>query len=54
MRRFLLFAGAVCFFYQSFSQAVNPRPITMEEYAKAKTFTVKDPDNDTYLKFENA
>lgn len=53
MRRFLLFAGAVCFFYQSFSQAVNPRPITMEEYAKAKTFTVKDPDNDTYLKFEN-
>ncbi|MGI4728055.1 MAG: hypothetical protein ACRYGB_05745 [Janthinobacterium lividum] len=54
MRRLLLFAGALCFFYQSFSQAVNPRPITMDEYVKAKTFTVKDPDNDTYVKFENA
>jgi hypothetical protein len=54
MRRLLLVAGALCFFYQSFSQAVNPRPITMEEYTKAKTFTVKDPDQDTYVKFENA
>lgn len=54
MRRLLLFAGAMCFFYQSFSQAVNPRPITMDEYVKAKTFAIKDPDQDTYLKFENA
>jgi hypothetical protein len=30
------------------------RPITMEEYVKAKTFTVKDLDNDTYVKFNNA
>ncbi|QHS61097.1 Hint domain-containing protein [Chitinophaga agri] len=29
------------------------RPMTMAEYAKAKTFTVKDLDNDTYVKFNN-
>lgn len=38
---------------RGFSQDVNPRPITMEEYDKAKTFDVKDLDNDTYIKFEN-
>ncbi|HEX5170027.1 MAG TPA: Hint domain-containing protein [Cyclobacteriaceae bacterium] len=32
---------------------VNPRPITLEEYEKAKTFQVNDLDNDTYVKFEN-
>jgi hypothetical protein len=32
----------------------NPRPITMQEYQKAKTFLVKDLDKDTYVKFENA
>src|SRR5574339_1221533 len=37
----------------AFSQDVNPLPITMEEYDKAKTFDVKDLDNDTYVKFEN-
>lgn len=37
----------------AFSQDVNPRPITMEEYDKAKTFDVQDLDNDTYIKFEN-
>lgn len=31
-----------------------PRVLTAEEYAKAKTFKVKDLDNDTYVKFENA
>ena len=30
------------------------RPITTAEYVKAKTFTVKDLDNDTYVKFNNA
>ncbi|MBW8688206.1 Hint domain-containing protein [Chitinophaga rhizophila] len=29
------------------------RPMTMAEYTKAKTFTVKDLDNDTYVKFNN-
>lgn len=33
--------------------AVNPRPMTMEEYEKAKQFTVKDLDNDTYVKIDN-
>lgn len=54
MRKLLLLAGVLCFFYQSFSQAVNPRPITVDEYTKAKTFMIKDPDQDTYVKFENA
>ncbi|GAA0533874.1 hypothetical protein GCM10009415_14270 [Chitinophaga japonensis] len=30
-----------------------PRTLSMEEYEKAKTFKVKDLDNDTYVKFEN-
>src|SRR5580693_10572748 len=29
------------------------RTLTMEEYEKAKTFSVGDPDKDTYVKFEN-
>jgi hypothetical protein len=33
--------------------AAAPRVLTAEEYAKAKTFKVKDLDNDTYVKFEN-
>ena len=31
----------------------NPRPLKMEEYEKAKTFTIKNLDEDTYAKFEN-
>ncbi len=27
--------------------------LSMEEYEKAKTFAVKDLDNDSYVKFEN-
>ncbi|HEY1166248.1 MAG TPA: Hint domain-containing protein [Chitinophaga sp.] len=33
--------------------AEAPRVLSAEEYAKAKTFKVKDLDNDTYAKFEN-
>lgn len=33
---------------------VNPRPVTMAEYEKVKTFVIKDLDKDTYAKFENA
>src|ERR1043165_7379415 len=33
---------------------VKPRPLTMAEYEKAKTFVIKDLDNETYVKFENA
>ena len=32
---------------------VNPRPITMAEYDKGKTYQVKDLDKDTYVKFDN-
>ena len=34
-------------------KTVNPRPLTLEEYKKAKAFTIADPDKDTYVKFEN-
>lgn len=34
--------------------APNPRPLTMAEYTKAKTYTIADLDSDTYVKFENA
>ena len=33
------------------AQDVTPRPLTMEEYEKAKSYTVKDLDKDTYVKF---
>lgn len=33
---------------------VNPRPMTMDEYEKAKQFAVKDLDKDTYVKIDNA
>jgi hypothetical protein len=39
-----------------FSQAQEkpaPRSLTPEEYEKAKSFAVKDLDNDTYVKFDN-
>jgi hypothetical protein len=32
----------------------NPRPLKLEEYEKAKTFTIKNLDEETYAKFENA
>lgn len=33
--------------------AQTPHTLSMEEYEKAKTFAVKDLDNDSYVKFEN-
>ncbi len=33
--------------------AETPRVLSADEYAKAKTFKVKDLDNDTYVKLEN-
>lgn len=47
----LLLAGSV---YISRAQTVTPRPLTMAEYTKAKTFSIADLDKDTYVKFENA
>lgn len=39
-------------FFQAMSQTA--KGMTAEQYDKAKTFTVKDLDNDTYVKIENA
>ncbi|WP_162996894.1 Hint domain-containing protein [Mucilaginibacter kameinonensis] len=39
--------------YFAQAQTVNPRPLTMDEYKKAQTFTIANLDNDTYVKFEN-
>lgn len=33
---------------------ITPRPLTLTEYDKAKTFTIADLDRDTYVKFENS
>lgn len=50
----LLFSVAFPMRIVAQQKLVNPRPITMEEYEKAKQFTVKDLDNDTYVKIDNA
>ncbi|MBE7174266.1 MAG: hypothetical protein INR73_27075 [Williamsia sp.] len=48
-----LAAGVLCSQAQEDKATPNPRPITMAEYDKAKTYAVKDLDKDTYVKFEN-
>lgn len=55
MRRCALTALLTCSLIAASAQnnKVQPRPITMVEYEKAKKFTIKDLDNDTYAKFEN-
>lgn len=35
-------------------KTVNPRPLTLAEYTKAKTYTIANLDEDTYVKFDNA
>ncbi|WP_343670000.1 Hint domain-containing protein [Chitinophaga sp.] len=51
MRTLLLSLSCILGMYTAFAQS---RPIRTDEYEKAKTFTVKDLDNDTYVKFNNA
>ena len=68
MRKFLIAAGillAATFTARSQAQAkensqgsnsqidTSARALTMAEYQKAKTFSVGDPDKDTYVKVEN-
>jgi hypothetical protein len=48
----LIVAIAILLTVNLFAQN-KTRAITLDEYQKAKTFTVKDLDNDTYIKFEN-
>lgn len=55
MKKILLIAILLASIQYTFSQEKQPvRGITPAEYEKAKTFSVKDLDNDTYVKFENA
>jgi hypothetical protein len=56
MRKILLLLIFIAAFKISGAQTktVNPRPLTMAEYDKAKTYTVADLDKDTYVKFDNA
>lgn len=57
MIRNLIFTSCLVFFVLvGYAQNVapNPRPLTMDEYKKAKTYSIADLDNDTYVKFDNA
>ncbi len=38
----------------SYAQEANPRPLTLEEYQKSKTYTIRDLDKETYVKFDGA
>jgi hypothetical protein len=51
MQKIILIAG-ILLCISAFGQN-KTRPLTITEYQKAKTFTVKDLDKDTYVKFEN-
>jgi len=47
---FIIFITGIC----RAQKTVNPRPLTMDEYNKALTYTIANLDNDTYVKFDNA
>ncbi|SFD21105.1 intein N-terminal splicing region [Chitinophaga sp. CF118] len=51
MKKYILSLLFACIACQLWAQT---RPLRLEEYEKAKTFTVKDLDKDTYVKFSNA
>lgn len=53
MKRFLFTIALFTSVLHSFSQDKPVRSLTMDEYEKAKSFSVKDLDNDTYVKFDN-
>jgi hypothetical protein len=50
----ILLTGSFYLTHAQTAAPVNPRPLTMDEYNKAQTFTIANLDNDTYVKFENA
>lgn len=55
--RNLLFTTLILFiagFSHAQTTTPNPRPLTMDEYTKALTYTIADLDKDTYVKFDNA
>ncbi len=47
----LLLAGTIVVRAQD---SATVRALTLDEYNKARTFSVGDPDKDTYVKFENS
>lgn len=51
MNKNVLLFGLLFFTVSCFAQTL--KGITMEQYLKAKTFIIKDLDNDTYVKFDN-
>jgi hypothetical protein len=51
MKKYILSLLFACITFQLSAQT---RPMRTEEYEKCKTFTVKDLDKDTYVKFNNA
>ena len=54
IKQLLLFSGLLFLASVLDAQTAGPMHIlSMEEYQKAKTFTVKDLDNDSYVKIEN-
>jgi hypothetical protein len=53
MIRFFNLIIAILITVNVYSQGTNPRSITMDEYQKAKNFTIASLDTDTYVKFEN-
>ncbi len=56
LRIFSVYAVIAGIANTAFGQAPKEesRGITLEEYAKAKAFTLKNLDEDTYVKFENS
>lgn len=54
LRACLLAAGLLCCLLPALAQTDKPRPMTMDEYKKAKTFTINDLEAETYVKFDNA
>jgi hypothetical protein len=56
MRNLLLTLSLFLIILSSKAQpaGVNPRPLTLDEYNKALTYTIADLDKDTYVKFDNA
>ncbi|NII29148.1 hypothetical protein HB364_28980 [Pseudoflavitalea sp. X16] len=53
MKKLISFVTLSMIVLVDYAQEKPVRSLTLEEYEKAKTFAVKDLDNDTYVKFEN-
>ena len=54
MRNSLLAAGLLLLGSGGALAQTNPRPLTLDEYQKAKGFQIKDLDAESYVKFDNA